>query len=864
MKTFQSPRFCRAFAFFMLAVVATSVVAQRTYVADKSAEATTLLACPQGTILSGPYDSSGSTVQIAQQASDQELEEPCYSLKTPCKVYRSFSNCMHPIEGVRVVGCFAYFDAASTFSYLPGTSRGGVDENGDMTESINFEVAFYKADSDGYPGDEVYKEVLPVKGVNTGVDGTMGTYYFFTANLSAPVSLDEGFFSFSACDNGGPFPTSWFMLLGNASSGGYTTTQDIATGKFSTPYTSAPITFCFTGDEGKSFAERAIKLSEITRPTFNETSEFATTTVELVNIGSTTVSDATLELYLDQHLIATETIARDIEAGETFSYTFGARVNCGNAPHTLTVKNVTPGDEHVTSDEISVEISGDQTSCSLSTDPLYITNFKAGDQIDNTSGASAYSDFTDMEAVIKPGETLRATMTCAGSDYTHFMKLYIDWNGNGMLDDKGELVGYTTDGNFGFSIPQGEVCVTPGRKLMRVILSYEDTQPTGLYSVGETEDYTLLVERTGTGPAISVEKPHISATTSGRNAVTESLAVGNSGDSGLTASLCVAYSLPHAPLRLLSEAEAVKDNSTFTLSYCGAYDRYVKLTDPNNPLLVANFFPGEMMKSLKGMTVEGIDIYMGTAGNGNLVAYGQKSQGECGALLASENVAFEAGKWNHLAFSTPLELSGEDLWIGLEVPAGSYMIGLDYGPALKGYSDLVKSDRQYFLKDLGYDTNICMRTHFTGNSPATNWLALDKESITVAAGGSEQLSATISPAGLDSLTTYEAAIVARTNDPVSPYVEVPVYLWPTGNTTRIADVTQPEKATVRILQPRTIIVDAGKRTVSHITAFRANGSVAGFAFGNKLNLSSATTGVYIVNIVYEDGTDESVSVTIRR
>lgn len=841
-----------------LFAASTSSLAQRTYVTDKSYDATTLLACPEGTILSGAYDTSGSSVQISRQASDQELEEPYYTLKEPCKVYRSFSGCMHPIEGVRVVGCFAYFDAQETYSYIPSTSRGGVDENGDMTEPINFEVAFYKMDSDGYPADEVYKEVVPITGVNTGVDGTLGVYYFFTANLSTPVNLDEGFFSFSACDNGGPFPTSWFMLLGNASTGGYTISQNINTSQYSSPYTTAPITFCFTGDESKTFAERAIKLNGIVNPTFNEVSEFATTTVELVNIGSTTVSDATLELYLDSHLITTETINRDLEPGEVFSYTFGARVNCDDAPHVVTVKNVTPGDEHVVSDEVSAEILGSQTSYSLSPDPLYITNFKVGDQIDNTSGATTYSDFTDQAATIKPGETLKATLTCAGSEYTHYMKLWIDWNGNGKLDDKGEFMGYSTDGTFDIAIPQDDVCVTPGDKLMRVILSYEDTQPTALYSVGETEDYTLLVLPGESGPVISTDKPYISATTTDKNSATEDLTISNKGDSELTANLSVAYSLPHAPLRLLSEKE------NFTLSYCGAYDRYVKLTDRNNPLIFANFFPGEMMKSLKGMSIEGIDVYMGTTGSGSLVVYGQKTQSEPGELLASQSVTFNADEWNHLSFDSPVELTGEDLWIGLEVPAGSYMIGLDYGPALKGYSDLIKSDKQYYLTDLGYNTNLCMSTRLTGTSPATSWLTLDKESVSVPAGGSQEINATISPAGLDSLTTYEAAIVASSNDPVSAYVEVPVYLWPTGKTTRIVNVTQPDKATVRVLQPKTIIVEAGEHTVSHITAFRANGSVAGFAFGNKLNLASATTGVYVVNIVYSDGTEESAAVIIKR
>lgn len=852
-------------------------MAQRTYVGDKNTQATELLACPEGTILSGPYIASTSGTQTAQQASDQELEESVYGLMQGQKLYKSFSACINPIKAVRVIGCFGYLDAYS-YQFASCNSRGGIDENDDMTEPINFEISFYKMGEDGLPGEQIYEEIMPIKGVNTGVDGTLGPYYFFTANLSEEVKLDEGFFSFSACNNDGPYPECWFFLLGNATSGGYTVAQNLTTGAFGSPYSKAPTSFCFLGDPNRGLASRAIKLNGIVNPTFDASSEYAATTVELINIGETDVDDVTLELYLDDSLVATERIDRTLKPAETFAYTFGHRINLKDAPHTVTVKNVTPNDEHIVSESVSAEITGLLTSQSASNDPLYITKFSLGGQINNASGASLYSDFTDLYATIMAGDTLKASLECAGSEYTHYMKIYIDWNGNGSLSDPGEFVGYSTDGKFNVVIPKGVAEVTQGDKLLRVILSYDDTQATGTYDIGETEDYTLRVVQRPSDPIFSTDADRFELTTVDCQTEERSLTISNTGEGTLYGNLNVGYVLPHSPAPLLLEKPIVSMAETndaakqaipaseytdYSLSYSGDYDRYVKLADRNNSLEFLNFFPAEMMKSLKGNHIQGIEIYMGTSGKGEIVVYGQKSQAEHGELIASQMVSFEADKLNILHFDTPIEITGDDIWIGLKVPAGGYMIGLDYGPAVKGFSDIIVSDQYYHLTDLGYNTNICMQTDLKcDNAPAVGWLTLGDNSFSLTKDEAKAITFKVNPQDLDADTHYEAAIIARSLDPVSSLRRIPVYLYPTSSTTRIASVSVADNAKVRVLQPKTVIIESDK-AISHLTAFRLNGSVVASSMGNKLNMSAASRGVYIVRTVYQDGTDEAFTVVIK-
>ena len=87
-----------------------------------------LLACPEGSVYSEAFDSDAA--YIGSQCADQGRPEMA------CKFYQSFSGCANVVNGVKFFGVFNYYDADSEEGWIHCNSRGGINENGDMTEPI--------------------------------------------------------------------------------------------------------------------------------------------------------------------------------------------------------------------------------------------------------------------------------------------------------------------------------------------------------------------------------------------------------------------------------------------------------------------------------------------------------------------------------------------------------------------------------------------------------------------------------------------------------------------------------------------------------------------------------------------------------
>lgn len=871
------------------------------YVNDKGdPKAAELLACPANTILSGPFvmtpTTTGSTTWwpgVSQIPSDQEMTD-AYGLATPKKVYRAFSNCRYAIDGVKFVGAWAYYDMM--VGYIVSNTRGKIDSNYNMTEPQNFEISFYKMDGNGYPGEEVYKEIVSLKGDLTGVGGTLGRYYAFTAQLKQSVKLEEGFVSISAAQNGGPFSDGWFFLLGNEKSGGYSVTQEVTSGHFNEPYTKSPAIYCLLGSTDKPIAEHALKVMNIISPQPTDGSRQAKVTVEVMNVGAQAIDNATLELYRNDDLVATEQLDRHIEPGEGYTYTFAARVDCSEKYQYITVKNVTPGDEGVSTGQQLVEVEPALTSEAETAGAIYLASVKVGSAIDQSSGASKYSDYTEQQATLRPGESLPIDFTLGGNDYRHYNKLWVDWNGNGSFADKGDFVGYSQTTHFDLTLPAG-VEVTPGDKRLRLIVSTEDTQPTGTYAYGETEDYTLTVERPANGAAVALSADEVNAgLPGGTTETTTDVTLTNTGNQALTTTWALSYSLPHTPggafadartnplpaptaatAPLHAEAIAVGTpakapaapaaDEAFTFGYAGDYNNHtIKLSGSQSPLTFAQLYPGEMLRAIKGMELSALDVYVGDQTSGTLIVYGQKSQQEPGAQLVSQQVALKSNQWNTLTLDSPLAVDGSDLWVCLQPSdKDQSQLGCDAGPAVAGFSDLILSDGKWYrASDLGLNASTCMRARFTGTrTPAISWLSLSQSSLDVQPGQSGQLTLTVDPSQLDKQTVYEAVALGTTNDPVRSLVKIPVYLRPAGVATGIASVSRTDGTTLRITADGAIEA-TGDRQVAGLTAYRVNGSIAASVEGTRLDLRGQQSGVYLVEVRYADGTSETAAVSVRR
>jgi hypothetical protein len=117
--------------------------------------------------------------------------------------------------------------------------------------------------------------------------------------------------------------------------------------------------------------------------------------------------------------------------------------------------------------------------------------------LDNSSGASQYTDFTSKIANLTRGVSASVTLNAgySGSTYREYWRIWIDYNQDGDFADTGEQVfsknGITSvSGSF-----TTRTSALTGATRMRVSMRY-GSYPTycGSFSYGEVEDYTANIQ----------------------------------------------------------------------------------------------------------------------------------------------------------------------------------------------------------------------------------------------------------------------------------------------------------------------------------------------------------------------------------
>jgi PKD repeat protein len=113
--------------------------------------------------------------------------------------------------------------------------------------------------------------------------------------------------------------------------------------------------------------------------------------------------------------------------------------------------------------------------------------------LDNTSGAAGYTDFTNITCYLTAGDTVPVSLTpgFSGSTYTEYWKIWIDYNGDHDFEDAGEEV----FSGYGSSVVSGNFTVASGVDIvtrMRVSMKYAGyPTPCETFTYGEVEDYTV-------------------------------------------------------------------------------------------------------------------------------------------------------------------------------------------------------------------------------------------------------------------------------------------------------------------------------------------------------------------------------------
>jgi hypothetical protein len=221
---------------------------------------------------------------------------------------------------------------------------------------------------------------------------------------------------------------------------------------------------------------------------------------------------------------------------------------------------ITSGGCTVTSTGVLLTVATYCTSAATSTGDEDITNVTFG-TLNNTSScaslvgtqgtatgtADLYSDFRNSIAAptVQAGTSVPISVViteCAGTAYTHNVRVYFDFNHNGSLTDAGEefiifasASSSTHTINSNISIPSTALA---GNTIMRVVCQASGSGPCSVASFGETEDYivnlTLATPCSGTPVAGTISPSANFYCSTGTNAVNPFVASGYSTGSGIS------------------------------------------------------------------------------------------------------------------------------------------------------------------------------------------------------------------------------------------------------------------------------------------------------------------------------------------
>jgi len=287
---------------------------------------------------------------------------------------------------------------------------------------------------------------------------------------------------------------------------------------------------------------------------------------------------------------------------------------------------------------------------------------------------------------------------------------------------------------------------------------------------------------------------------------TQTLTVSNIGDADLTYNVSVIYeAIPgqtasavslegqastvrslgyNNPMSLDPDARPSPYNpppaDDFVLHYDGDNSSAIGWTVVPTTMMVAAMFPTNLTLPHAGMMLSTVDIYVNDPGSDfALKIWDMGTSSSPGTLLVSQPFTAQSLSWNTITLTTPVFISGADIWVGYEFTqtvASTFIPGTDAGPANPlgdflspgGISWGHLSDNP----DVNYNWNI--RANLTG-TPLNQWLSVAPASGTITPGNSDNLTVTFDATGLET-GTYSAFLRFVTNDPSHMQVDVPVTL----------------------------------------------------------------------------------------
>lgn len=372
-----------------------------------------------------------------------------------------------------------------------------------------------------------------------------------------------------------------------------------------------------------------------------------------------------------------------------------------------------------------------------------------------------------------------------------------------------------------------------------------------------------------TDPIIGVDPASLTETSVPGTSTSKPFSILNTGASDLNYNINIIY--PGAPMKksiavetapvkhiVLSASECTSvptnggsmdaPNATAMLNYDGDNASAVGWSSVPITATVAARFPNAVTLPYAGMMLESVDVYINDLNaSGNLMTvkvFGMGTIYEPGALLSSQTFTPAGLSWEHIVLTTPVLVTGEDLWVGYQftqTDASIFIPGTDAGPHNPNGDYLSTGvGWSHLSNNPALDQNWNIRATLNG-TVSTHWLSVSKMTGTIVPAEIASLDVTFDATNL-TFGVYHGLIRILNNDPTNIQLDVPCMLSINVGINELDKVAvmvypNPAENTLNIISNDKIL---------KVSIISFNGKTVFTGNQKSIDISTLASGVYFV------------------
>lgn len=354
------------------------------------------------------------------------------------------------------------------------------------------------------------------------------------------------------------------------------------------------------------------------------------------------------------------------------------------------------------------------------------------------------------------------------------------------------------------------------------------------------DDFTYTEVESGMTPA-DIDITVTPITTDGNN--NETVSFSNTGEEDLAYRAYATYNEPDITID-----KAMRDG---VMNYDGDNANSIGWGSSFDVFVATRFMP-DLVSQFVGQEITSVDIYIGALPtDGEIVVYVWDKGGFAmpggTTILGQETFAVTADSWNTIALTTPIQLDGDEIWVGYEFTtiASTYTLGVDGESIISGTNYIRTTPAWSEFTGIDGVGNLNIRANVVGTG-WPEWMTFTPTDGSVAPAATEDVSVGFEVDGLEN-GQYTGTIIIGCNDYENEWTEIPVtmdFFVGIENAQNVAIMTYPNPVS-------DIFTIRSDENILNYEIYSINGQLIDNQEVNSLNINvdmSEYAGMYILKI----------------